>query len=131
MKTFYLQSFFILFLLPSALFADPIDRVADLIRQGNIHELSKLFASSVEITMLDDENVYSKAQTELILNKFFSQNKPRTVKMLHKVNSNPNYMFGVLIANTDKGHYRITYTMQEIDGILLIIEMRIEVEKVK
>ncbi|MDB4902958.1 MAG: hypothetical protein JWQ63_2239, partial [Mucilaginibacter sp.] len=46
MKLFYLQML-LFFIAPVTCFADPIDKIAELIRQGNIHELSKLFASSV------------------------------------------------------------------------------------
>ena len=111
--------------------ADPIDRIAALIRQGNIHEIARSFADNIEVTIPGDENVYSKAQAELIIDKFFSENKPRTVKMLHKVNSNPNYQFGVLIMNTDKGVYRIAYTLKGSGGNLVLIEFRIEPDKVK
>jgi hypothetical protein len=130
MKPFYLLML-ILFLFPSTSPVDPIDKVAGLIKQGNIHELAKLFASNIEITILGDENVYAKDQAELIVDKFFSQNKPKTVKVLHKINSNPNYRFGVLIVNTDKGPYRVAYTLKGTGGDLTIIELRIEAEKVK
>jgi F420-dependent methylenetetrahydromethanopterin dehydrogenase len=114
-----------------AVIADPIDKVAELIRQGDTKELSKIFAANVEVTIRDEENVYSKVQAGLILDKFFSQNKPVSVKMLHKVNSNPNYLFGVLILNTTNGLYRIAYTLKKAEGSLMLIELRIETEKVK
>lgn len=131
MKLLYLPMLIVLYLVPAVPIADPIDKIAELIRQGNIHELSQSFAPNVEVTILDQEDVYSKVQAELILDKFFSQNKPRSVKMLHKVNSNPNYRFGVLILNSDKGTYRIAYTLKETDKNLMLIELRIETEKVK
>jgi hypothetical protein len=111
--------------------ADPIDKVAELIKLGNIHELSKLFAANVEVDIPGDENLYSKAQAELVLDKFFNQNKPKSVKMLHKINSNPNYRFGVLIMDTNRGIFRIACTLKETEGILVLIEFRIETEKVK
>ena len=131
MKHFYLPLVVVLFLIPAVTPGDPVDKVAELIRQGNIHELSKLFAPNIEVTILDEENVYSTAQAEQILDKFFAQNRPHTVKMLHKINSNPNYRFGVLIVNTDKGPYRIAYTLKGTGGDLMMIELRIETEKVK
>lgn len=126
MKLLYLPMLIMVYLVPTAPPADPIDNIANLIRLGNAHELSKFFAPNVEITIMDQEDVYSKVQAELILDKFFSQNKPRSVKMLHKVNSNPNYRFGVLILISDKGTYRIAYTLKEADKNLMLIELRIE-----
>jgi hypothetical protein len=131
MKLLYLPLLIILYLAPMVGFADPIDKVADLIRQGNIHELANLFAASVEISVLNDENVYTKAQSEIILDKFFNQNKPKSVKMLHKVTSNPNFRFGVLIMTTENETFRITFTFKETDGNLMLIEFRVETEKVK
>ncbi|WP_299585200.1 DUF4783 domain-containing protein [Mucilaginibacter sp.] len=131
MKPLYMPLLIIFYMIPAAIAVDPIDKVAELIRQGNTRELSKIFAETVEITMQDEENVYSKVQAGLILDKFFSQNKPVSVKMLHKVNSNPNYLFAVLIVNTQKGPFRIGYTLKETEGSLALIELRIETEKVK
>jgi hypothetical protein len=131
MKLLYLPLLFIVYTAPVTPFADSIDKVAGLIKQNNIHELSSLFASNVEMTILGEQDVYSKVQAELILDKFFNQNKPKAVKILHKINSNPNYRLGVLIVNTDKGTFRIACTLKQTDGILILIEMRIETEKVK
>jgi hypothetical protein len=131
MKKFYPLFLLILTIAPVLSIADPIDKVASLVRQGNVHELAGLFAESVDISILGDDNTYSKVQAELILDKFFSQNKPRAVKMQHKVNSNPSYRYGVLIMNTEKATYRITFTLKDADGKSAIIEFRIETEKVK
>ena len=121
----------VLLMVPVLTPADPIDKIANFIRQGNITELSKLFADNVELSLLGDENVYSRLQTEQILNKFFSQNKPKTIKLLHKVNSNPNYGFGVLLVTTSTGVYRIAVTLKETAGTLVLIAFSIETEKVK
>lgn len=131
MKKLYLPLFMVLLMVPVLTPADPIDKIANFIRQGNITELSKLFADNVELSLLGDENVYSRLQTEQILNKFFSQNKPKTIKLLHKVNSNPNYGFGVLLVTTSTGVYRIAVTLKETAGTLVLIAFSIETEKVK
>jgi hypothetical protein len=131
MKLHYLPFFILLYIVPAISFADPIDKVAELIRQGNIHELSKLFAANIEVTILGDENVYSKVQADLILDKFFSQNKPKSVKMLHKINSNQNYLFGVLIMNTNNGTFRVAFTLKQTGSSFTMLELRIETDRVK
>ncbi|HWZ03164.1 MAG TPA: DUF4783 domain-containing protein [Mucilaginibacter sp.] len=131
MKKFYLPLFIILLMAPAVIPPDSIDKIATLIRQGNIPELSKLFADNVDVSVLGDENIYSKLQAEQILNKFFSQNKPKTIRLLHKVNSNPNYGFGVLLVSTNSGVYRVAVTLKGTGGSLALIEFRIETEKVK
>ena len=118
-------------MLPGFTPADPIDNVANLIKQGNTKELSKLFAATVEITVMDDENSYSQTQATVILDKFLSANKPKSIKLLHKVNSSASYHFGVYILTTDKGLYRVAFTLKDIDHKMSLIELRIEDEKVK
>lgn len=129
MKLRYFPLLTLLFLLPLAVKADDIEKIADLIKQGNAHELAKMFSSNVDMNILDETNVYSKAQSEMILDKFFKENKPRTTKLLHRVSSNPNYNFGVVILTTDKGKFRISYTLREINKVMVVIELRIETEK--
>ena len=129
MKLLYMP--LLILLMVPAIAADPIDKVAALLAHGNTAELSKMLAANIEITMQDDENVYSKTQASLILDKFFAQNKPLSAKILHKVNSNTNYLFGVLILNTSNGSYRIACTLKETEGSLKLIELRIEAEKMK
>ena len=129
MKLRYFPLLTLLFLIPLVVKADDIEKIADLIKQGNAHELAKMFSSNVDMNILDETNVYSKAQSEMILDKFFKENKPRTVKLLHRVSSNPNYNFGVVILSTDKGKFRISYTLREINKVMVVIELRIETEK--
>lgn len=129
MKLKYFPLVTLLFLLPLAVKADDIEKIADLLKQGNAHELAKMFSSNVDMNILDETNVYSKAQSEMILDKFFKENKPHTVKLLHRVSSNPNYNFGVVILGTEKGKFRISYTLREINKVMVVIELRIETEK--
>lgn len=127
MKHFYLLFLMLLFTMPVASLAGPIDKVADLVKQGNIHELAAYFADNVELTILGQEDVYPKAQAESILNNFFSENRPRKVAILHKVNSNPKYLFCVLIVNSDNGGtFRVAYTLKADGAYFKLIEMRIE-----
>ncbi len=78
MKLLYMPVLILLYLLPVT--TGPIEKVGELFRQANVAELTKLFAANVEITMQNDENLYSKTQAGIILDKFFSQNKPVSVK---------------------------------------------------
>ncbi|MDB5060828.1 MAG: hypothetical protein JWP67_671 [Mucilaginibacter sp.] len=128
MKLIYTPILLLLFMLP-AIQAGPIDKIAELIKQGNVHELAKFFADNVDMAVLDNTNVYSKTQAEIILEKFFKENKPLSVKIFHRVSSNSNYNFAVLILNTDKGKYRVSFTLKEAEKEMVIIDLRIETEK--
>lgn len=119
----------LLYLVPNVALAGPIEKIAELIKQGNAHELAKYFAASVDVTVLDNTNVYSNTQAEVIIDKFFRENRPLSATVLHKVNSNATYNFGVVLLHTDKGKFRVAYTIKEIEKEMVIIEMRIEIEK--
>ena len=110
---------------------DPVSKVAGIIRQGKISELSAMMAESMEISITGNDSTCSKTQAENILTAFFNQHKPLSVKVLHQINSNPQYHFGVLLINTGKGVYRIALTLREVNGSFQLIELRIETEKVK
>ncbi|MDB5024677.1 MAG: hypothetical protein JWP78_2432 [Mucilaginibacter sp.] len=111
--------------------ADIIDKTVELIKQGNVNELAKNFSSTIELTVLDQENVYSNVQAEVILTNFFKNNQPKSVKILHRIDSNSNYRFAVLILTTDNGVYRISLSLKNVNGRFELNELRIETEKTK
>ncbi|WP_183573993.1 DUF4783 domain-containing protein [Mucilaginibacter sp. X5P1] len=131
MRLIYLSSVVILFIFTTAFQSDKIDNIAGFIKQGNTPEIVKLCASTVEMTVMGQEDTYSKRQVEEALNSFFSKNKPQHIQLLHKVNSNQKFLFGVVILKSTGGTYRIAYTLNETEGAMKIIELRIEAEKAK
>jgi hypothetical protein len=130
MKRFYLTSL-ILLLLVSALNADQIDSIAWLIKEGNSERLSQLLSPTVEITMNDQENTYSKRQAVEVVKRFFDEHRPVTSKLLHKVNSGSKFLFGVVIYTSTNGVYRIGYTIDITEKSTRIIELRIDAQKTK
>jgi Domain of unknown function (DUF4783) len=105
---------------------DVIDDISSLIRSSNTKEISKYFASTVELTILTEEDVYSKAQAEQILKNFFNRHAPSSVKIVHRLISNPNYRFGVILITTNKGQFRTSFSMKNNSNKFLITEMRFE-----
>ena len=53
---------------------DVIDDITSSVRSGNTKELSKYFSSTVSMTLMNDEGIYSRVQAEIILRDFFSRN---------------------------------------------------------
>ena len=132
MKLLYLSSFVFLLLIPGAVLADALDNVANLIKQGNNKEIGKLFAPTVEMTVMADEQSCPQTQATSMLGDFFAKHKPQTIKLLHKVNSSATIQLGVYILTTaDKQEYRIAFTLKDVGGTMRIIEFGIEDEKVK
>ncbi|WP_184542491.1 DUF4783 domain-containing protein [Mucilaginibacter sp. FT3.2] len=132
MKLLYLSSFIFLLLMPNLVSADALDNLANLVKQGNGKEISKFFATSVDMTVMADEQTCTQAQATALLNDFFSKHKPQSIKLLHKVNSSANIQLGVYILTTaDRQEYRVALTLKNIGGTMNIIELRIEDETVK
>jgi hypothetical protein len=111
--------------------ADPVDRMMLLLRQSNWTELYKTFAPSVDLTILDENNVYDKDQAEVIVNTFFVKNQPFSVKLIHRVDSNPDYRFVVVVLSSKNGNYRTSFSIRNNNGTFQINELRIETEKIK
>lgn len=109
--------------------ADVFDDLSALFKGGDAKEIAKNFASTIELIIIDEEDVYSKAQGEQILRDFFVKHPPVKTSIFHKINTNPNYRFGVIILSTSKETFRVSVTMKKFNSSFLITELRIEPAK--
>jgi hypothetical protein len=108
---------------------DSIDAIAGFLKESDSRNIASYFAPIIEMNLLSDENEYSKAQAELILRDFLSKNKPITVKILHKVNSNSNYRFAVFSVHSIESKFRISISLKKSDNFYYINLLRIEYDK--
>jgi len=108
---------------------DIADELATNFKQGNSKEIAKSFASSVELIIIDQEDVYNRAQAEQILKDFFLKNPPSKSTIIHKLSNNPNYRLTILSLTTKTEKFRITVTMKKSSNAFLITELRIELER--
>lgn len=105
---------------------DVIDDIASCIKAGDTKELSKFFSSTVSMTLLSDDGVYSRVQAEIILRDFFNRNTPTGVTISHRLDSNPNFRYVVLNLETAKDVFRVSYKLTNNDNTFRITEFRIE-----
>jgi hypothetical protein len=108
---------------------DIVDTLSTLFKSSNSREIGKYFSSSVELTVNDEEDVYSKAQAEQILREFFTKTVPTNSAVVHLINTNPNYRFGILSLNTKTGKFRVSITLKKTANAFSITELRIEPDK--
>jgi len=106
--------------------SDVIDDISSCIRSANTKELSKYFSSTVSMTLLNDEGIYSRVQAEIILRDFFGRNVPTHVKISHRLDSNPNFRYVVLHLETSKDTFRVSYKLTNNDNTFQVTEFRIE-----
>jgi hypothetical protein len=125
----YILTLSIVLLFKTVTAFDIIDNVAVAFKSGNAKELAQHFSSTVELSILNKEDIYSNTQAELILKDFFQKNPPSAAKVIHKVISNANYKFGVIVLTTTKGLYRVSYELKINAGKFLVTQIRIEENK--
>ena len=110
---------------------DVIDRTAELLKDGNSRELAASFSSTIEITILGEDNVYSASQAGQALSDFFKRYQPHSAKVLHRITSNAHYQYAVIILSTSNGSYRTCVSLKSVNGKFEVNELRIEAEKAK
>lgn len=127
-----LLSLLVLFIHFPSFFAtqsDIIDTLSSHFKAGNAKEIAVNFSSSVDLIIIDEEDVYSKAQAEQILKSFFNKHVPTKSTVVHRLNTNPNFRYGALSLVTKSGTFRVSITMKKTGNAFFITELRIETEK--
>ena len=81
------------------------------------------------MTILEQENVYSKAQAELVVKDFFEKNRPKTFTIIHKGSSpeKTQYAIGNLVTANGRT-FRVSFYIKNTQGKNLLQELRIETE---
>lgn len=102
-----------------------IDDVVSAIKAGNASQISKFFDNTIEITLADKSNTYSKSQGELVLNDFFNSNAVNGFEIVHRgENVGAQFIIGNLA--TKNGNYRTTIFMKQKGDKQLLQELRFE-----
>jgi hypothetical protein len=107
---------------------DTSNDIATAIRSGKATEVSKFFASSVNLIVLDKEDVYSKAQSELILKDFYSKHTPKSFTIVHNGVSKNGDKFAIGKLETSNGKFRVYFLLKKEGDKSVIQQFRIEPE---
>jgi hypothetical protein len=100
-------------------------QVINAFNTGNASLLAQNFNNTIELTLFDKEEIYSKTQAEMILRDFFSKHKPTQFKIIHQGGKeNSKYAIGNLICGTES--FRITFLLKTEENNLFIHQLRIE-----
>lgn len=102
-----------------------IDEIVAALKAGNATEVAKYFDNTVEITLPDKSNSYSKSQAEVVLRDFFTINPVKGFDILHKgENAGSQYCIGTLV--TKNASYRTTVFMKQKGSGQILQEIRFE-----
>ena len=94
------------------------------LKSGNAKMVASCFNDNVELVILDKENVCSKEQGEMILNDFFSKNKPVDFKLTHQGWTDSVYGIGKL--QTANANFRIYFMLKSFANKPMLVQLRIE-----
>lgn len=101
--------------------------IALAFRAGNSKELVKFFNTSIELVILEKEDVYSKTQAERIIRDFFTKYPPENFSILHQGGKESSY-YAIGDLTTSKGVFRVYFLLKTKNGNSLIHQLRIEKE---
>ncbi|MCB0618032.1 MAG: DUF4783 domain-containing protein [Saprospiraceae bacterium] len=124
-----MKNLILLFLLLPAYAAVQPDMsgISQALRNGNADALGAYFGSSVEISILDKEDRYNKAEAVKVLKDFFTQNRPSGFNPVHKgVSKGGNLHYSIGEMQTPKSTYRVYLLLEEGQDNYIIQQLRID-----
>jgi hypothetical protein len=126
MKTFFtlLSAIFLTF---SASAQTGIQEVINGIQANNSSQIARYFDNTVDITLPQKSNSYSKSQAEVILRDFLATNPVKSFQVIHKGdNAGSQYCIGKSV--TKNGSFRTTIFMKQRGDKQFLQEIRFENE---
>ncbi|MCD6066554.1 MAG: hypothetical protein K0S33_1380 [Bacteroidetes bacterium] len=109
-------------------YMDVSTEVLDAIKQGNATAIAKNFNDKIDLKILDQEDVYSKAQAELVLKDFFAKHPVKSFVESHSSNAKSANQFVVGTLTSTNGKYRVSFLLKKFGERFLISQFRIENE---
>ena len=102
------------------------DQVVLALKTGNSKELAKTFIPNLDLTVNGTGDVYSKAQAEQILRKFFDEHPPVDMVIEHSGVSKFGDKYYIGILRCQNGYFRVTFFLKKMDTVLQVKQLRIE-----
>ncbi|MBX7093159.1 MAG: DUF4783 domain-containing protein [Flavobacteriales bacterium] len=117
-----------LMLIATGLFAqaDITDQVAGYIKTANVKELAKHFADNIDLAVEEVDDIYSRAQAEQILKKFFDKNPPKNFTIAHSGTSKLGIEYRIGDLETANGKFRVHINLKKVGDVYQINQFRIE-----
>jgi len=101
------------------------DEIVLSLKSGNARVLSSYFNQNVQLVILENDNVYSKAQAEQIVGNFFTRFQPERFSVIHLGGKEgAQYVIGNLTCKQDT--FRVSFLLKKSEGKDIIHQLRIE-----
>jgi len=102
-----------------------IEGVISALKSGSSAELSKYFDESVELTLPDKSDNFSKAQAQQIVRDFFANNGVKGFELKHK-GDGPTGHYCVGTLQTNSGNFRTNVFMKVKNNKEVVKEIRFQ-----
>lgn len=105
------------------------DKVVLAMKTGNAKELADQFIPNIDLTVKETSEVYSKAQAEQIIRKFFNDHPPVDMVIEHSGVSKFGDKYYIGILRTRNGYFRVTFFLKKNGELMQVKQLRIEASK--
>src|SRR3989338_7294513 len=96
--------------------ATPInDELVAAFKNGDSTTIANYFDASVDLSIPENEGVFSNIQAKLVLKTFFIKNKPTDFTVVHNGDSKNNSHYSIGNLKTLKGTFRTYVLYKEVD----------------
>jgi len=102
------------------------DSLSRALETGDAEVISSHFGASVDLSIPNNEGVYSKTQAKLILKTFFTKNKPSAFSVVHNGESKNKSFYSIGNLSTSQGNFRTYILYKEVNKKITILELKIE-----
>jgi len=126
MKKYLLLLFIVLLNIDVSGQESEANSIADFFKVGDVKGISGYFPESIDMTIVETEDVFSKVQATQILTQFFKSNNPTDFIVKHKGSSTGGDYYQIGTLKTKKGSYRVTFFLKKDDGQVFIKRLKIE-----
>jgi len=103
--------------------ADVIDQVKETIKAGSAKELSNYLNQTIDVTIDNSVQTYSKAQAEFVFRDFFKQHPATEFNIIHQGSSKGGQPFAIGQYKSGTDTYRVFMKIKTVNNKQLVHEI--------
>lgn len=103
--------------------ANVINQVKETIKAGSAKELSKFLYQTIDVTIDDKVESFSKAQAEFVFRDFFRQHPPNEFSIIHQGSSKGGQPFAIGQYKSSADTYRVFMKIKVVNSQQLVHEI--------
>ncbi len=106
-----------------------IQDISKALGNGDVSTISSHFDNTIELTILDDGDLYNKSEASTALKQFFADHPPKSCSQVHQGSSKgKDSKYSIFSLNTAGESFRVFLYMTSVGGKDVIQELSIDKE---